>query len=107
YAAKYLDASGADANIPAPLTSKQTAVAQSLARAAFRELCADDLARVDLFLDDKGEFWVNEINTMPGFTAISMFPKLMEASGVPARELVTRLIEMALERARRKQARSP
>jgi D-alanine-D-alanine ligase len=105
YAAKYLDAAGADANVPAHLTRKQTELAQSLARATFRELCADDLARVDLFLDEKGAFWVNEINTMPGFTAISMFPKLMAASGVPARELVTRLIGSALARAARKQAR--
>jgi D-alanine-D-alanine ligase len=106
YAAKYLDDSGAVTKIPASLTPEQTERARSLARATFVELGADDLARVDLFLDAQGELWVNEINTMPGFTAISMFPKLMAASGVPARELVTRLVEMALERARRKQSRS-
>lgn len=105
YAAKYLDATGAEANIPAQLTPEQTEHARSLARATFRELCADDLARVDLFLDDKGALWVNEINTMPGFTDISMFPKLMEASGIPPRELVTRLVESALARAARKRAR--
>jgi D-alanine-D-alanine ligase len=105
YAAKYLDESGAVTKIPAELTPEQTKLAQELARSTFVELGADDLARVDLFLDEKGALWVNEINTMPGFTAISMFPKLMEASGVPARELVTRLVEMALERARRKQSR--
>jgi D-alanine-D-alanine ligase len=105
YAAKYLDANGADANIPAHLTRKQTDLARTLALATFRELCAEDLARVDLFLDNKGGFWVNEINTMPGFTAISMFPKLMEASGMSPRELVTRLIELALARAARKRAR--
>ena len=105
YAAKYLDDSGAVTRIPAALTPAQTERARELARATFVELGADDLARVDLFLDEKGELWVNEINTMPGFTAISMFPKLMEASGVPARALVTRLVEMALERSRRKRAR--
>jgi D-alanine-D-alanine ligase len=104
YAAKYLDESGAVTKIPAALTQEQTALAKSLARATFHELGADDLARVDLFLDHEGGLWVNEINTMPGFTAISMFPKLMEASGVPPRELVTRLVDMALERARRKRA---
>ncbi|HEX6273441.1 MAG TPA: D-alanine--D-alanine ligase family protein [Polyangiaceae bacterium] len=107
YAAKYLDDAGVVTRIPAELTPEQAMLARSLARATFVELGADDLARVDLFLDSEGGLWINEINTMPGFTAISMFPKLMEASGVPARELVTRLIEMALERARRKQARSP
>ena len=105
YAAKYLDDSGAVTKIPAELTPEQTARAQSLARATFLVLGADDLGRVDLFLDAKGDFWVNEINTMPGFTAISMFPKLMEASGVPPRELVSRLVDSALARARRKQAR--
>jgi D-alanine-D-alanine ligase len=106
YAAKYLDETGAVTKIPAELDPEKTALAQSLARATFVELGADDLARVDLFLDEAGALWVNEINTMPGFTAISMFPKLMEASGVPPRELVTRLVESALERARRKRSRS-
>jgi D-alanine-D-alanine ligase len=106
YAAKYLDAAGASAEIPALLGPEQCEIAQLLARQVFCELGADDLARVDLFLDGDGGFWVNEINTMPGFTNISMFPKLMEASGIPPRELVTRLIDMALERARRKRSRS-
>jgi D-alanine-D-alanine ligase len=56
-------------------------------------------------LDETRKLWVNEINTIPGFTQISMYPKLMEASGVPARELVTRLIEQALARASQKSAR--
>jgi D-alanine-D-alanine ligase len=105
YAAKYLDDSGAVTKIPAELTAEQTARAQSLARSTFLVLGADDLGRVDLFLDANGSFWVNEINTMPGFTAISMFPKLMEASGVPPRELVSRLVDSALARAKRKRAR--
>jgi D-alanine-D-alanine ligase len=105
YAAKYLDDAGAVTKIPAELTPAQSARAQELARATFVELDAADLARVDLFLDERGELWVNEINTMPGFTAISMYPKLMQASGVEPRELVSRLVDMALERARRKRAR--
>ena len=57
------------------------------------------LARVDLFMDADRKLWVNEINTLPGFTAISMYPKLWEASGIPPKELVARLIDLALERA--------
>jgi len=58
------------------------------------------MARVDLFLTPEGTFLVNEINTIPGFTAISMYPKLWELSGIPPRELVSRLIDLGLERAR-------
>jgi D-alanine-D-alanine ligase len=57
------------------------------------------MARVDFFLDkDRGDFYVNEVNTIPGFTAISMYPKLWEATGVPIKELVSRLIDLAIER---------
>ena len=105
YAAKYLDPNGATTRIPAELSETEAAEARRLALATFAALEAEGLARVDLFLDAERRFWVNEINTLPGFTAISMFPKLMEASGVPARELVTRLLEDALARAARKRAR--
>jgi D-alanine-D-alanine ligase len=105
YAAKYLDADGAVTRIPAGLDDAQTEEAQRLALATFAALEAEGLARVDLFLDAGERFWVNEINTLPGFTAISMFPKLMEASGVGARELVTRLIEDARIRSARRKAR--
>ncbi len=104
YAAKYLDAGGAMTRVPAPLSDAQTKDANQLALAAFAALEAEGLARVDLFLDAKGRFFINEINTMPGFTAISMFPKLMEASGIGPRELVTRLIEEAFARAERRHA---
>jgi D-alanine-D-alanine ligase len=60
------------------------------------------LARVDFFLSGDGQLYVNEINTMPGFTSISMYPKLWEASGLGARDLVGRLIDLALERATRR-----
>jgi D-alanine-D-alanine ligase len=105
YAAKYLDADGAVTRIPAALDEAQAAEARRLALATFAALEAEGLARVDLFLDARGGYWVNEINTLPGFTAISMFPKLMEASGVGARELVARLIEDARTRSARRKAR--
>jgi D-alanine-D-alanine ligase len=62
------------------------------------------MARVDFFLRPDGELLVNEINTLPGFTAISMYPKLWAASGVPPRELVARLVDLAIERHRQKRA---
>ena len=72
-------------------------------RAAFVALECEGLARVDLFLDRKsGQFYLNEINTLPGFTQISMYPKLWEATGVPYRELLSRLIDLAVARHERK-----
>jgi D-alanine-D-alanine ligase len=72
---------------------------RALAAQAFTAFECNDLARVDFFLDRKsGEFYFNEINTLPGFTSISMYPKMMEASGVPYGELLTRLVTLALER---------
>jgi D-alanine-D-alanine ligase len=105
YAAKYLDASGAVTRIPAELSPSEAREAQRLSLRTFEALECEGMARVDLFLDETRKLWVNEINTIPGFTQISMYPKLMEASGVPARELVTRLIEQALARASQKSAR--
>jgi D-alanine-D-alanine ligase len=69
-------------------------------------LCCEGLARVDCFLRENGEVLVNEINTLPGFTDISMYPKLWEASGVPQHELVDRLVRLALERAEREKTLS-
>ena len=105
YAAKYVDDSGVATKIPASLSAAQTEAVQRLALATFRTLECDGLARVDLFLDKAGVLYVNEINTLPGFTAVSMFPKLWQASGVPAAELMTFLIDDALARAARKRAR--
>jgi D-alanine-D-alanine ligase len=105
YAAKYLDEHGASTRVPAELSVEETAEAQHLALATFEVLEAEGLARVDLFLDRERKLWVNEINTLPGFTSISMFPKLMAASGVDAQTLVTRLIEDARVRAARRRAR--
>ncbi len=98
YEAKYLDDSS-QLLIPAPLTPEQVAHVQELALRAFRAVEASGLARVDFLLDDAtGTFYLNEINTMPGFTRISMYPKLWEASGIPYPELVDRLVQLALER---------
>lgn len=98
YDAKYIDERAARLEIPARITSSEQHRAQALALRAFDVLECEGLARVDLFLDNNGKLLVNEINTMPGFTAISMYPKLWQASGVPSRDLVSRLIELALQR---------
>jgi len=105
YAAKYLDDEGATTRIPAELSDAEIAEAQDLSRRTFDALECEGMARVDLFLDRERRLWVNEINTIPGFTRISMYPKLMEASGVPPRELVSRLIDDALARGRQKRSR--
>jgi D-alanine-D-alanine ligase len=98
YAAKYIDEGGATIRIPADLSPAEANAVQILALRTFRALEGAGLARVDFFLSPERALYVNEINTLPGFTAISMYPKLWEASGVPARELVERLVRLALER---------
>jgi D-alanine-D-alanine ligase len=103
YAAKYLDAEGAGVEIPATLSEELTIRIRELAIQAFQTLSCQGLGRVDFFLRENGEILVNEINTLPGFTAISMYPKLWEASGVSYTELITRLIELAIERYEREQ----
>ncbi|HTZ56622.1 MAG TPA: D-alanine--D-alanine ligase family protein [Acidobacteriaceae bacterium] len=99
YEAKYLS-EGSEAIIPAKLTKQQSRQVQEMAIKAFRACDCAGLARVDFLLEagDAGRLYLNEINTMPGFTSISMYPKLWEASGVKYRELISRLIELALER---------
>jgi D-alanine-D-alanine ligase len=98
YEAKYTEGL-ADLVIPAHLTPDQTSAVQDMAKRAFLAVDAAGLARVDFFvLKKSGEVLVNEINTMPGFTATSMYPKLWEATGLAYRDLITRLIELAIER---------
>jgi len=105
YEAKYLDENGAKLMIPANLDEKQMARARELGGAVFTALECEGMARIDMFLDkDTGGFYFNEINTIPGFTSISMYPKLWEATGVPYAELLTRLIDLALARHGRKHA---
>jgi D-alanine-D-alanine ligase len=102
YDAKYIDKDAAHIEIPARMTPDEQSRAQALALRAFEVLECDGMARVDLFLQTGGELLVNEINTIPGFTDISMYPKLWAASGLPATELITRLIELALARGERR-----
>jgi D-alanine-D-alanine ligase len=98
YAAKYVD-EDSRLLIPAPLTETQASEVRQLAMRAFQALDCSGLARVDLFLDKStGAFLVNEINTMPGFTSISMYPKLWEATGLSYSALIDRLIALAVER---------
>ena len=90
--------------IPAPLTDAQVREVQRLSIAAFRAVDGAGMARVDFFIaGTSGNIYLNEVNTIPGFTTISMFPKMWEASGVSYSELVDRLITLALERHAEKQ----
>ncbi|MGE0614602.1 MAG: D-alanine--D-alanine ligase family protein [Bacteriovoracia bacterium] len=105
YEAKYLDDNGAELLIPARLTPEQLKQAQVMAAQAFDALECEGMARVDLFLDrNTGEFYFNEVNTLPGFTSISMYPKLWEASGIPYKELLSKLIDLAISRHERRRA---
>ena len=103
YEAKYLD-EGSRLLIPAPLTGEQTAAVRRLAVGAFRAVEGAGMARVDFLLArTSGELFVNEVNTIPGFTTISMYPKLWDASGLPYPDLLDRLLTLALERHAEKQ----
>jgi D-alanine-D-alanine ligase len=98
YNAKYVD-EGSKLLIPAKLPKSKMKQLQELAVRAFQAVDCSGLARVDFLMDPKsGKLWVNEINTMPGFTAISMYPKLWAASGLEYTTLISRLIELALQR---------
>ncbi|MEZ0090680.1 D-alanine--D-alanine ligase family protein [Streptacidiphilus sp. EB129] len=96
FEAKYIDSS--EVRIPAALTGDETARLRVLAVEVFEALACEGLARVDVFLLEDGSFVVNEINTMPGFTPISAFPRMWEATGIPYPELIDRLIQAALQR---------
>ena len=106
YDAKYIDADGALLRIPAELPAAQAQRIQELAVETFRVLSCEGLARVDFFVDpkDEGSLFVNEVNTLPGFTAISMYPKLWEAGGLPQSELMEVLIGHAIARHERRNA---
>ncbi|MGR4884085.1 D-alanine--D-alanine ligase family protein [Streptomyces sp. LARHCF249] len=96
FEAKYIDS--ASGIVPAPLTPEQTAEVQRLAIEAFEAASCEGLVRADFFLTEDGEFVINEINTMPGFTPISMYPRMWQESGIEYRELVDLLIQAALRR---------
>ncbi|WP_030298514.1 D-alanine--D-alanine ligase family protein [Streptomyces katrae] len=96
FEAKYIDS--ASGIVPAPLTPEQTAEVQRLAVEAFDAASCEGLVRADFFLTEDGTFVINEINTMPGFTPISMYPRMWQESGIEYPELVDRLIQAALRR---------
>lgn len=96
YDAKYIDV-GVKLDIPARLFEEKIAEIQALAIKTYQVLECSGMSRVDLFLEPSGKILVNEINTIPGFTNISMFPKMMEATGIKYTELITKLVEFARE----------
>lgn len=98
YDAKYLDQNGAILKIPADLPIEIIKKVQRLAITTYKTLCAEGMSRVDMFLTDSGKVYVNEINTIPGFTKISMYPKLWEASGITYSQLLDKLINLAIDR---------
>lgn len=98
YEAKYIDEKGAILQIPADLTVDKINKIKELAITSFKTLSCEGMGRVDFFLKDNEEIIVNEINTIPGFTSISMYPKLWEASGISNTDLIDRLIQLAFER---------
>ncbi|MBV9286164.1 MAG: D-alanine--D-alanine ligase [Acidimicrobiia bacterium] len=105
YEDKYL-VDGAELLVPAPVSADEQATVQRLAVAAFIAVEAEAMARVDFFFEEGGRgFLLNEVNTIPGFTPISMYPKMWEASGVPYAELIDRLVGLAVERHARRSSR--
>lgn len=103
YDAKYIDEHGAELLIPAPISDELKEKARAVAKELFLILECDGMARVDLFLDkDTQQICFNEINTIPGFTQISMYPKLMDASGISYSQLLTHLVELAIKRFKNK-----
>lgn len=98
YEAKYLDADGARMKIPADISKSLIKKFQDLSIKAFKALSCEGIGRVDFFLTKDNKIYINEINTIPGFTSISMYPKLWEASGLSYAKLIDRVIELAIER---------
>jgi D-alanine-D-alanine ligase len=101
YDAKYLDEKGACLEIPARLPKRVVKEVREIAVRTFKALCCSGMARVDFFVRPRGKVLVNEINTIPGFTKISMYPKMWQASGISYSALIDRLIQLALERFRK------
>lgn len=99
YEAKYIDENGAELKVPAPISTELQKQIQELSLKAFKTLELSGMARVDFFLDkNSNEIYLNEVNTIPGFTKISMYPKLWEASGIPYPKLLDKLIDLAIEK---------
>jgi len=100
YESKYIDSEGATLEAPAKISDEILQKVKDLSIKAFNCLEAEGLARVDFFLKEKGELVINEINTLPGFTSISMYPRLWEISGISYSDLIDRLITLALEKSK-------
>lgn len=98
YESKYIDESGAALQIPAKLSDKEIEEIRACSIKTYKTLCCTGMARVDVFLKDNGDIIVNEINTIPGFTKISMYPKLWDISNIKYSDLIDKLIELAIER---------
>jgi len=103
YEAKYIDEDGASLVIPADIPTQVQAQLRTLAVGVFKTLACEGLARVDFFYTKEGKLFVNEINTMPGFTNISMYPRLWGAAGISYTDLISRLIDLSIERFNREQ----
>ncbi len=98
YEAKYLDEKGALLKVPADLPEDTVKKIQELSLRSYKALCCEGMARVDFFLRGEDELFVNELNTIPGFTKISMYPKMWEVSGISYSHLIDKLIQLALDR---------
>ena len=99
YDSKYVNATAAKLFVPAEISDSLSEKARTVAVQAYQALCCEGLARVDMFLTESGDVLINELNTLPGFTSISMYPKLWEKSGLSYSDLIDELISLALERA--------
>ena len=95
---KYADSSAAQIQIPAKLSEEERQKLRAVALKAYQTMGCEVLTRVDMFLTPGGEIYVNELNTLPGFTSISMYPKLWEHEGLSYTDLITQLIEYGLQR---------
>lgn len=104
YEAKYIDPNGAAMKIPADLDEATAQKVKDWALKAFQVLCCEGMARVDFFVTPKNEVFINEVNTLPGFTKISMYPKMWEASGLTYSNLITELVELGISEYRRKKS---
>lgn len=98
YEAKYLDAEGAKLQIPAQLKPEELHKIQQYSIQAFEKMGCDGLTRVDFFLQKNGDIYLNELNTLPGFTNISMYPKMWESTGLAYKDLISQLIDLAFEK---------
>ncbi len=105
YEAKYIDPDGAVLQVPADLPAEDLKQIREIAARAYQAAGAEGMSRVDFFVDRKtGEIQLNEINTIPGFTSISMFPRMCEAGGLAYTDLISRMIDLGVDRYKRRQA---